>query len=1617
MKLNVILFLLLSCCFGVNAQFASNPFQSQDKFLEDAERIAKVGASRQMDSVWTAFADKWEGQLDAGQKDRIFNISKHLYAKRYQANPNFEHLFATIAFGMENGRLKGDKLDEYLVVVDSSVQQYKRYVVTSFLELARMFIEQEMVQSTRFNTLEVKKSEFSFGHVFSNEIALDPQKEAVADTAAKPALGEEWFGHLEEKKDSVSEDSGEDDGWGWGGGDDGGDDDGGDDGSDDGWGWGDDSGGDDSFEELIEPFVDTTSTFIETKIVSNIPPIVGPYIEFNQADLIMNSIFDTFKIEQTSGKLMSKDKVFVGKGGKFDWSNVNLPTDEVYCELEEYSFNAKSPVISGENAKLAYTSKFNGTVEGQFSYEARPKSPIHGASFPRFISYKNDVPVKDLAPDVIYRGGFALRGKNIYSTSVEQGASQIEIVKDGVLKFKASSTIPFAFSDSLVVNPKAKLVIYQKEDSIVHPAVALRYKAGQSVLNARKDKGNYKYAPFNDSYHKMEIIGDYLTWDVNTDSMTLEILNAKNKVPLVVSSMDHFDPTEFSRLRGLASFHPLMMVVGYRSFAKSNSFSSADMAEQYKKNPNTVKGTMITLAERGFIDYDTKTDIITVKRKAVLYAKANLRKYDYDNISIRSINSQGGNAGFNLETQDLTLTGVDQFLISDSLKVLVKPTGKKITIKAGRDIEFRGEMKAGKFIYRGDDFSFSYDNFLVNMPYIKEMAFLVPDTSSGEIGELSNKMVHTSGILYISQPNNKSGLKPFDKFPEFQANSGGAFFFGGQEILDGAYQGDSTIFFDVPPFVMDSINYSDPASINFAGTFHSGGIFPLFEENLKVMPDRSFGFERPTPPEGFPIYKEKLKEKATYYNTIRLDNKGIRGDGRIEYLTGQFLSDDFVFFSDSVKTTHGTSGNIEAGNYSGTSYPHVKLDEYNMRWLVNYDSMLLKSRSGQSFEIYDTQYSFDGTLALSPRNLFGDGKFESPISITQSKNFFLEETQFTSKNSDFLIKTDNPAKPAMKGERVTVFYNLKDKFADITAEREGDDVFMFPYTQYATSLGQAHWDFQEEKVYMAAIDSTGGHLSSFTSLNPKQDELEFTAKSAIYDQKDLTLNIDGVEAIRVANVLIMPDEGKVVVRENAEMDVLNNSTVIINSFTKYHTLKEGHIKIRSRKRFDGDAQYTYVNNIKDTMYINFDNFNVKTISDKHHKGDKGKELVEKFETSANAIVSESDSLKIFAGLQYKGKVRLIDFKKYLEFDGMISLDIARENNSWFAYQSDTEETHGKIFIDENTKVAGFPTRLLTGLYLGKTNRNLYGTMLEFDREKIGDIGMFTAKGFLTFNNETKDYIIAPTEKLDGSNPKGNKFTYNHDAQRVTYDGIFNLVKDNKDFLVSCSGRGAGSISGTDYSLNTMIMLGFEPNQNALELMAEDFQDKEHNDGANSIFSELKNKVAQFLEPKVYQRYVQEAETSGDQSLTKIFPNALVLSDVNLKWSEENQAFYSEGEIGLSHIFKDDINSRVKGYVEIPKIDDLSTINIYLETHSGQWYYISHVKGKILVYSSNDDFNLAVMDKKSKDKLETTDPHEVSLFLEDFNVKYLGGKEFKEEKKEEDPFKEKKDEEEEKKDGF
>jgi len=67
--------------------------------------------------------------------------------------------------------------------------------------------------------------------------------------------------------------------------------------------------------------------------------------------------------------------------------------------------------------------------------------------------------------------------------------------------------------------------------------------------------------------------------------------------------------------------------------------------------------------------------------------------------------------------------------------------------------------------------------------------------------------------------------------------------------------------------------------MKFEGYLASGGILPPISDPLKVMDDYSLGFSTMTPEEGLPLYEGK----ATFYDTIVMDNAGLHGAGKIGY--------------------------------------------------------------------------------------------------------------------------------------------------------------------------------------------------------------------------------------------------------------------------------------------------------------------------------------------------------------------------------------------------------------------------------------------------------------------------------------------------------------------------------------------------------------------------------------------------------------------------------------------------------------------------------------------------------------------------------------------------------------
>ena len=120
---------------------------------------------------------------------------------------------------------------------------------------------------------------------------------------------------------------------------------------------------------------------------------------------------------------------------------------------------------------------------------------------------------------------------------------------------------------------------------------------------------------------------------------------------------------------------------------------------------------------------------------------------------------------------------------------------------------------------------------------------------------------------------------------------------------------------------------------------------------------------------------------------------------------------------------------------------------------------------------------------------------------------------------------------------------------------------------------------------------------------------------------------------------------------------------------------------------------------------------------------------------------------------------------------------------------------------------------------------------------------------------------------------------------------------------------------------------------------------------------------------------------GDRALSELnlygnykrFPDelekSLVFSDVKMTYREDLKAYVSKGPIGLGNILKTEIFRYFGGnsIIQIKKQRGNDVLDIFLEADPNTWYYFSYTRGRMLVASSNKDFNTSLSELKSKSK--------------------------------------------------
>lgn len=1297
-----------------------------------------------------------------------------------------------------------------------------------------------------------------------------------------------------------------------------------------------------------------------------------PYIVFDEMDLKCYSKRDSSVLYKTKGTFYPVTSKWIGVGGKLTWERAALSKDTVYAVLNDYQIGMKSAGFTVDSVDF-YSNYFDEPLKGKLYEKVLANRGAKKVAYPKFESYNKRLLIKDIFPSIDYDGGFTITGQNLQGVGTIDNLARIIFYKDGK-EFCKSEALNFVINGSEISAEKASVKFNIESDSITHPGLEFKYTNKDKKLTLIRGGQGLGLSPFYNSYHQFEMFFEALYWKVGDPVMTFGALFGSSDSSAVFNSYDYFDRNVYERLTG-GGVNPLIKIKAYAQQVASKELELGGLATSLGKTKQSAEFDLFKLTTMGFLTYDKEREKIYVKDKLYHYIDSRKKKSDYDAVVISS--QARTNATLNLTSNDLKINGVKKFTLSQAQFVKVYPDNKSVTVKKNRDMEFSGILNAGRTEYFGNLYKFTYDDFKIDLLECDSMRLRIFNKRKDGPPQirLGSTIEGVRGVVLLDDPNNKSGYDTtINDYPKINCTKKTYVFYDKKSIQKGAYNRDD-FKFTLEPFSMDSLDNFTKKGVEFDGEFLSAGIFPKFDETLRIQKDNSLGFVRKTPEDGYGIYGDK----ANYDNEIRLSNKGLQGSGEIDFLTSHAESNEITFLPDSLTAIAQTYHNKQQASNPET--PLVKGTDCGVTYIPKNKVLYAYSLESDLEFLKDGEATLEGRLSLTPEGMTGNGFMYFGNGVMFSYNYRYKQRVIDADTSAFKIRSELEGEMAIKTENVKGHVDFDARRAEFSSN-SGNSNIEFPETQYLCYMDKFIWlmdedgiELEKKKKQNISIDSDLDLTeSNFYSTNPKQDSLNFASSKARYDIKKKKLVCSKVDYITVADARIFPDSGEVVIRKKAKMDKLENAKILANYVTKYHNISEATVEITALKAYKASGYYDYIDIDKKIQKIYMDKIQPDTT----------------FQTTGKGKISDKVKFFMSPHFEFNGEVEMFASLKPLNFNGetRINHECAIDQN-WMSFEAPIDPEDVMIPIaEEMTDNSG--NSIGAGLVMNSDSIGIYSTFLS-NKVKKSHVDVITANGFLKYDEKAKEYQISNTEKLKERTLPGNFIALNTESCEMQGSGKFDFGVNLSQFKVMPVGQINYNPGTKKIDVKSAISLSFPFNEDALDKMAKhivEYPDVEPVDLNTAMYEQsLRETVGLVKSDKA----ISDLSIHGK---IKKMPDELnvtmYLANVDFSWDASQNAYISKGKIGVANLFKKQVFKQLEGKVVIHKRKTGDEISVYLQMDENNFYYFNYKRGLMQAYSTNTDFNTVIEEtKKDKTKFKGKKEEEDYQYMLSTKTKAIG----------------------------
>jgi hypothetical protein len=1304
-----------------------------------------------------------------------------------------------------------------------------------------------------------------------------------------------------------------------------------------------------------------------------------PLFVFDSLDLTCYTKVDSGSIYGTSGVCNPLKSMWEGNGGRVLWTRADLAESDVYAELTTYNTKLKSNRYVCDSVKFYDRRRFDFALYGRLS-EKIMTSKSARITYPNFVSFRNDLTIKEVFHNVDYQGGYSLKGNVVVGVGTKDQKAYFIFKRKGQ-RFVWAGAESFNINKDRIQSPSVSVIIYLEDDSIYHPSLSMTYIDSKRQLSIYRDEEGISKAPFYDSYHQIDMFVESMEWNLDEDFIDLKSVSQRGSVSeATFESLSLFTQARYDRLQGIDRINPVKAVYDFVQKSGYSDFSVQEFGQYIGMSKTVTMSLLMDLAAKGFLIYDLNEDYVIVTERVETYIMANKGKIDYDVIGFRSSVVGIPNASLDLLNNELIIQGVKTVFLSDSQDVFIAPAHQQITLMKNRDFKFDGFIKAGKFDLAARECTFSYEKFELDLPVIDSISFRVQSFEPDRYGEyhqvrVKNVIGDLQGNILIDRADNKSGRKSAPEYPIFNSKSNGYVYYNKSSIHGGVYTKDK-FYYRIDPFTIDSLDNFKTEGIQFSGYLASAGIFGDIDEPLSVQRDYSLGFIFQTPSSGKPIYGKK----GRFTSKIKLSNEGLRGDGVLTYLTSTAYSDNFQFFPDSTNAIVSTY-EIEKER-SPVEYPSVIGDSLYMHWEPYNDMMEVSNMDiNQPIMMYSSESQLNGTLMLSPQGLNGKGLVYIKDAEMVSNLYRFKYSEYFADTIDFRLKKfvdveededeelSSEFDYAYETENFKAHVDFDERKGDFEANGSAQKVD-FPENMYICYMDKFTWYMDRDETEFSSkskateefakaslkdkidLDLSG---SKFISTHPDQDSLHFYAQKAIFSRRKALITATEVAFILVADAAIYPDSGLVVVHKKADMEELTNSRIIVNTTTKYHELYSGTFKILGRKKYYGRALYDYKDEDDAIQNIFFTKMEVDTTGTTHGVGN----------------IAEDAQFTLSKNFDFVGDVNLEATKEFLRFNGGTSIShtcdtLERQRLYFDAYINPAEI---KIPVSEEP-ISDKNTNIYAGMFSNSNGIRVYSSFLQSKR-KSTDAKIFTASGFLVYDKTMQEYRISTDERLKKTNMTDDYISLSKRNCQVMASGALNIALNTGQVEAQAYGTMKYYKREDSTTLHVSIPLNFYFNDKALELMANDLNDRMELDGMNLQSDLFRLTLGKMVGVDKAEKLMTEIATHGGafKKVPTEIQKTIFISDVEMKWNPRSKSFVSTGQIGISSMGKIQIVKYIDGKIEIKNKAGSTKITIYLDLGDKDYYYFSYnsTSGSMMTYSSNKEYVTIIKETKPEDR--------------------------------------------------